>query len=148
MSAKEVAHLLLDVIAKGGNLALNIAAQPDGRLPGRALRELNILSPWINRFSDAIYGTRAAAPYRDGKYAYTASKDGKTVNVFYLYGDGERRAPEYTFTIYGRAVSAVDLGSGAELSFVQKDDMITVSLPQRLVGIDGDIADCIRVSVE
>lgn len=145
MSAKEVVHLLLDVVAKGGNLALNLAPQPDGRLPGRALRSLSELAAWMNVFSGAIYSTRSAAPYRDGQYAYTCSKDGSVLNVFYLYKDGEKREKSYSFEMVGEAKRAVDIRSGKELDFVQNGDVATVMLPNELVGTDGDIADCIRI---
>lgn len=39
-SGRELVHLLLDVVSKGGNLALNLAPQPDGELPGRAVASL------------------------------------------------------------------------------------------------------------
>lgn len=145
MTAKEVAHMLLDVIAKGGNLALNIAPQPDGRLPGRALRELEILSQWIKHFEDAIYATRAVAPYRTEQYAYTQSKDGQTVNAFYLYEDGELRKKSYSLTVEGSVSSVTDLRSGRELAFAQDGEVLTLTLPEDMVGVEGDIADCFRI---
>ena len=145
MSAKEVAHLLLDVIAKGGNLALNISPQPDGRLPVRAVGELKILATWMDVFAPAIYGTRAVAPYRYGSYAYTRSKDEKRVNVFYLYKDKEKRKPVYTFKIDGEAQRVTDLRSGEALRFEQIGGKVKVYLPDALVGTIGDIADCFIV---
>ena len=44
-SGLELVHILLEVVAKGGNLALNTPPQPDGNLPAPAvqsLRELEI----------------------------------------------------------------------------------------------------------
>jgi len=35
-SARELIHLLVDVVAKGGNLLLNVGPQPDGQLPSPA----------------------------------------------------------------------------------------------------------------
>ena len=32
-TGQELVHLLIEIVAKGGNLALNVAPQPDGRLP-------------------------------------------------------------------------------------------------------------------
>ena len=36
---RQLVHLLTDVVCRGGNLALNIAPQPDGTLPAAAVRE-------------------------------------------------------------------------------------------------------------
>lgn len=147
MSAKEVAHMLLDVVAKGGNLALNLAPQPDGRLPGRALRELAVLAEWMKVFSPAIHATRAAAPYRAGKFAYTKTKDGKRVHAFYLYEEGECRERAYAIPFEGRALRVTDMRSGLALSFTQSGDTLTVQTPAEAVGKMGDIADCFVIEV-
>ena len=148
MSAKEVAHTLLDVVAKGGNLALNLAPQPDGRLPGRAVKELKILAEWMKIFSDAIYATRAVEPYRIGRYAYTGTKDSKTVNVFYLYGDDEKIKEDYTVPFMQRATRIVDMRTKKELKFMQNGDSIKILTPSEAVGQIGDIADCFVIEVE
>src|SRR5690606_23759365 len=44
---RKVAHLLIDIVAKGGNLALNVGPQPDGRLPRHALRSIRDLGQWL-----------------------------------------------------------------------------------------------------
>ena len=142
MSAKEVAHLLLDVVAKGGNLALNLAPQPDGRLPGRALREMAVLGKWMDHFASAIHGTRSEAPYRTGKYAFTRKKDNRTIYAFYLYDDGECGKATYHIP-YTKDVKAVtDLRTGTDLRFEQTPQGLFVYLPDKLINRDGDIADC------
>lgn len=42
-SATEIIHTLIEVVAKGGNLALNVAPQPDGRLPEGAIKRMEEL---------------------------------------------------------------------------------------------------------
>ena len=148
MSAKEVAHMLLDVVAKGGNLALNLAPQPDGRLPGRALDQLEILGRWMDIFGSAIHATREAAPYRTGKFAYTSSKDKKTINVFYLYDDNETTAEEYKIPFNFTALKITDKRTGKELKFEQNVDKLKVFMPKEIAGRVGDIADCFVVEVE
>jgi len=147
MSAKEVVHLLLDVISKGGNLALNLGPQPDGRLPYRALCELEIVADWMKIFSSAIHGTRIAAPYRTGKFACTGAKDGKTVNIFYLYDDGECAPAEYVIPFEKTACRVTDMRSGADLAFTQSEGCLRIQLPEGLAGRAGDIADCFRVTL-
>jgi alpha-L-fucosidase len=147
MSAKEVAHMLLDVVSKGGNLALNLAPQPDGRLPGRALRELAVLAEWMKVFSSAIHGTRAVSPYRTEKFAYTRTKDGKKVHAFYLYDDGECVARAYNVPFEGKASRVSDMRTGRELVFVQNGGILTVQSDNERVGEKGDIADCFVIEV-
>jgi alpha-L-fucosidase len=147
MSAKEVAHMLLDVVSKGGNLALNLAPQPDGRLPGRALRKLAVLSEWMKIFSPAIHATRAAAPYRAGRFAYTKSKDGKRIHAFYLYDEGETVAKEHAIPFEGKALSVTDMRSGKALAFGQSGGVLTAQAPAEAVEALGDIADCFVIEV-
>ena len=142
MSAKEVAHLLLDVVAKGGNLALNLAPQPDGRLPERAVRELHVLAKWMAVFGDAIHGTRAVAPYRTDKWAFSATKDGKRVNAFYLWDEGEIAPACLTVPYDGEVRTVRDMRSGRSLAFERRDGGICIMLPAEQVGRAGDIADC------
>ena len=146
-SAKEVAHLLLDVVAKGGNLALNLAPQPDGRLPYRALRELAVLAKWMNIFCTGIYGTRSVAPYRAGKYAFTRTKDSKTVYAFYLYDESETAQKTYHIPYTGAAAQVTDLRTGEKLPFAQTSQGLTVQLPETLAARAGDIADCFVISL-
>lgn len=129
MSAKEVAHLLLDVVAKGGNLALNLAPQPDGRLPYRAVCELKVLAKWMAVFGGAIHGTRVAAPYREGKWAFTAAKDGSCVNAFYLWEENECVPRTLTIPYKGEAHSVRDMRSGEALAFERREDGVRVTLP-------------------
>jgi len=145
MSAKEVAHLLLDIVAKGGNLALNVSPQPDGRLPYKVLREFEVLADWMKVFSPAIYATRAEAPYRIGHYAYTASKDGSVVNVFYLYDDGECVPETLDIPFEGKALRVTDLRSGKNLAFDQSGANLHIILPEEIAGKTGDIADCFKI---
>ena len=148
MSAREVAHLLLDVVAKGGNLALNIPAQPDGRLPYKAVRSLEVFGEWMKVFSTAIHGTREAAPYRYDNFAYTRSKDGKKINVFCLYEEGERIEDTYTFRCDREVNDVTFMRNGEKLNFSQNDGYLTVAVPDVFVGTEGDIADCFVLDVE
>ncbi|MFD2329604.1 alpha-L-fucosidase [Cohnella sp. GCM10020058] len=116
-SPRQLVHLLVGIIAKGGNLALNIAPQPDGRLPGGGIEALRGLGSFVRRYGEAIYGTRACAPYLSGNMAFT--RKGDTVYAFYLYADetveplSEFELPD-TFTVI-RSVSLLGGEGEAEL---------------------------------
>jgi alpha-L-fucosidase len=79
-------HLLVDIVCKGGNLLLNIGPSPEGELPHAALQRLKELGEWMKVNGDAIYGTRAVAPYKEGDVCYTKMPDG-AVNAIYLSPD-------------------------------------------------------------
>ena len=87
-SPRELVHMLVDVVAKGGNLALNVGPTPDGRLPVPAVERMRALGAWLAKNGKAIYGTRPVAPYRVRNWAYTRGKDG-TRYAIRLWSDGE-----------------------------------------------------------
>ena len=79
-SLREIVRLLTEVVAKGGNLALNVAPQPDGRIPKEALQRMEELGRWLRVYGEAIYETRMADPYQAGDVYFT--KNRKTGAVY------------------------------------------------------------------
>ena len=86
-SPRTLVNMLSSVVCRGGNLALNIGPQPDGRLPIGAMRSCEGLGEWLRVNGSAIYGTRAVAPYEIGSIGFT--KCGNTVNAILRLEEGE-----------------------------------------------------------
>jgi alpha-L-fucosidase len=91
--ARQLIHILVNIVAKGGNLLLNIGPSPEGELPPESLKRLKEIGAWMNVNGNAIYSTRAIAPYTENKLCYTRSPDG-TVNAIYLAGEDENSPPD------------------------------------------------------
>jgi alpha-L-fucosidase len=89
-SPRQLIHLLVDVVAKGGNFLLNIGPDPEGRLPQPAIERLQAMGRWLKVNGEAIYATRAVAPYKVGRTCLT--KKGSTVYLIYL-ADKDESAP-------------------------------------------------------
>lgn len=122
--------MLIDIVAKGGNLALNVGPQPDGRLPRQALRSIHDLGQWLKVYGDAIYGTRPCAPYRTGNFAFT--KKGGKVYAFYLYSDeNQELITETTIPVDFDCKSVTLMGSGERISFKRTSEGIKVTVPHR-----------------
>jgi alpha-L-fucosidase len=85
-------QMLVDVVAKGGNLLLNIGPGPDGAWHDAAYDRLAALGAWMKQNSEAIYATRPIAPYVEGKLRLTRTKSG-TVYLIYLPAAGETTLP-------------------------------------------------------
>lgn len=93
----KLVHLLVDIVAKGGNLLLNIGPSAEGELAPAAYDRLRGLGEWMEVNGDAIYKTRAIAPYKEGKVCFTRLPD-KSINAIYLAAEDEKQMPE-TITI-------------------------------------------------
>ena len=139
---RELVHLLIDVVSRGGNLALNIAPQPDGNLPAAAVRAADGLGDWLRDNGEAIYGTRLAEPNESGKVAFTRKGD-----VYYALvrmPEGERLGKELFIPWTAEAGRLTLLGADAPLKFRREDGGLKVTIPEILVGHD-PIAPAIRI---
>jgi len=89
MSTRKVIHMLTDIVAKGGNLLLNIGPGPDGTWYDEAYSRLEEIGIWMRINGDAIYNSRPIAPYNEGKLRYTRGKDGSAY-IIYLLDENEK----------------------------------------------------------
>ena len=90
---RKLVHLLVDIVAKGGNFLLNIGPSPEGELPPVSLQRLRELGEWMKVNAKAIYSTRPIAPYKEAKICFTQLPDGR-INAIYLADENETQPPE------------------------------------------------------
>ncbi|MFI5252176.1 MAG: alpha-L-fucosidase [Bacteroidota bacterium] len=90
--ASKLIHLLVDIVAKGGNFLLNIGPSPEGELPPASLERLKEIGSWMAVNGAAIYSTRPIAPYKEHNICFTHAQDG-TINAIYLASEDEQRPP-------------------------------------------------------
>ncbi|MNL47921.1 hypothetical protein D3C87_1707350 [compost metagenome] len=90
------------------------------------------MAAWIQINQGAVYATRPIAPFHDGDYYYTRSKDSKTVNVFHIV-EGERyqQPAQYVFNLPDqfKIKDIAILGHKGKVKWSQKDNQITVINP-------------------
>ena len=130
-SPREIICLLVDIVAKGGNLALNVGPQPDGRLPIGAIRTMKGMGEWLRKFGEAIYGTRVCAPYKKDNVAFTKKKDDSAVYAIRTYADEAEAVSRELWVPYtGKFNKITLLNSGEELTPVMGEGGFTVTLPE------------------
>jgi alpha-L-fucosidase len=66
MRADAVIHRLCDVVAKNGNLLLSIPMKGDGTIDSEERAIVTALGDWMERFGDAIHGTRPWRVFGEG----------------------------------------------------------------------------------
>ncbi|MDF1561016.1 MAG: alpha-L-fucosidase [Bacteroidales bacterium] len=113
MPARAAVQLLVDIVVKGGNLLLNIGPAPDGTWPDGAYTLLAEMGRWMKINGEAIYGTRAMAPYKDGKVCIN-SKGDDTWYLFYMADEGEAMPASMT-------MNGLTLPAGAKVTMLGSD---------------------------
>ncbi len=130
-SPRKLIHLLLDIVAKGGNLALNVSPSPDGNIPKPAVERMQIMGEWLKKNGEGIYGTRIAAPYKIDSFAFTGKGD--SVFAFKQYAEEEIHTTEEIIPIALDSVKAVrHLATGVNLEYAIVDGGIKVIIPDSL----------------
>lgn len=108
-STTQLIHMLADVVAKGGNLLLNVGPDAQGNLPPQALERMEQMGAWLNLNGTAIYATRPLYPYTSEQVRFTQSKDGKQRFAILLLDQPTSTA---TFTIPFKVKKARLLSAG------------------------------------
>jgi len=132
-SVAETVHLLVDIVAKGGNLLLNVAPGPDGAWHDEAYTLLRGMGDWLAVNGEAIYGTRAISPYKSGRVCLTRSREARYAIVL---GAPEEAAPPPVVTIEGLDLEAGArismLGDAGLLAWEQDSTGLKIFIPDRL----------------
>ena len=133
-SGREAIHMLVDIVAKGGNLLLNIAPGPDGQWHDEAYDLLKEIGAWMDVNGEAIYGTRALAPYKDGKVCLTRKKDG-TVYAIYLPEKNETTLPSKVWlnSIQAKQGSGVELLGYGKVKWEKSGNGMLIHVPQKAI---------------
>ena len=135
MSGFDAVHMLTDIVCKGGNLLLNIAPSPEGTWPEGAYKLLGEIGEWMDVNSEAIYETRAIAPYKESEICFTRKKDSKTIYAIFNAKDENSKMPKEiiikSFDLNNDSKISL-LGSKEKISWKKSGDGIVISVSSKL----------------
>ena len=118
LTGPEIVAMLVETVAKGGNLLLNVGPNADGAIPEDQARTLREAGRWIREHAEAIHGSTVFDDPGTGAHWFTRTDD--VVNAFDLASQ-----PQPHFASL-EDVASVRTPAGEELAFATDGDGITV----------------------
>ncbi len=130
-SPRELIHMLIDIVCKGGNLLLNIGPDADGSFAPEAVGRLRAIGQWMRVNGEAIYNTRPVPPYQDGRTCFTRRAD-QIYAIVRARGDERLPPAEIALeTLQPQPGAAVRLlGRDEPLQWTRREGKAIIALPQ------------------
>jgi len=131
LSVDALVHLLVDVVAKNGNLLLNVGPTGDGAIPWPQAERLLGLGGWLDLNGEAIFGTRpwlcAAATTSEGvEVRFTQNADAVYAVLLGAGARGRVRIPALAASADARIEL---LGRRGPVPFRNGEDGLELTLP-------------------
>ncbi len=132
-TSNAIVAMLIEVVAKGGNLLLGVGPTPEGEIDALAQSRLSEVGKWLKKNGTAVYNTCITPHYNDGKVWFNAAKDGKTLYALYAYDDKDGQSPttiEWTDNIPKGKMRFV--ATGKNVKYRVDGNKVTVTLPANM----------------
>jgi alpha-L-fucosidase len=147
-----IIHMLADVVAKNGNLMLNIGPRADGSIPDTERNILLTIGKWLRVNGEAIYDSTPWRTYGEGPtevvggtFQDIKTKPYTSEDFRFTVRDGALYAIELGWPQGGEAVihslkpadgvrAVTLLANGRKVPFEQRDDGLHLRLPAKPVG--------------
>mgnify|MGYP000757142117 CR=1 FL=1 len=137
-----IISILMEVVAKGGNLLLGVGPTAEGLIEQPTVKRLQEIGRWMQKNGKAIYHTRITPNYHCGNVWFTADKNGRTLYALYALPEGETLPAviEWGGDVPERGTSVRLLSTGQRMKWIERDGKVAVTLPAKLAGSTEPIA--------
>jgi len=130
-STHQLIHLLVNIVAKGGNFLLNVGPDAQGRLPQPALVRMREIGAWMKVSGDALYGTRPIAPYKIGNVCLTKKAD--RIYAIVLASEGQAEPPaEIEISAIQKVQTVRMLGSDTPVTWSITEKGLILHVPEKI----------------
>ena len=131
-TSEELVHLLIEKVAMGGNLLLNIGPTADGRIPVIMQQRLMDMGKWLTVNGEAIYSTRpwATASKNPAASAFYTTKGKDLYIIFTQYPTKAVTIPD----VARRPEAVRMLGANQKVSYSFNGKSLTIQPPVMIAG--------------
>jgi len=132
-SSKVLVQLLVNIVAKGGNLLLGVGPNGKGEFEPKVYENLNLLGKWLTTNGEAIYETNPVEPFLDSKVAYT-TKGENVIYAIYMPAKDEQELPseiQIKTKLTGKIMATL-IASNKRLNIKNTDHGMFIAIPQNL----------------
>lgn len=135
-----VLSMLVEVVAKGGNLLLGVGPNAEGTIDEATAVRLEKIGAWLHKNGKAIYNTVITPDYRSGNVWFTADKNEKTLYAVYALKEGEKipQTIKWKGNLPRNHSKIRLLASGETIPYKVKDGNVSLYLPKKYVN-SGDL---------
>ena len=131
-SSRELTHKLVDVVSKGGNFLLNLGASPQGWFNKKEVESVRGMGQWLKQNGNAIYKTRAVAPFAEANVRYTRAKDNSKVYAIVLLQEGEQMTKAMLpGCLIAKNAIVKDVATGKRIKFSQQGNSTLIDMPKK-----------------
>ncbi len=137
-SAEQLVEMLINTVARGGNLLMNVGPTARGTFDDRALQALHVYADWIRLHGQAIYGCTQSEYAAPPDCRFTQNGDRLYVHVFawpfrHLHLDGLAGKVAYAQLLNdGSEITLLEPGKHNEWSIAATaSDTLTLDVPVR-----------------
>ncbi len=127
MSSEQLVHLLIEKVAHGGNLLLNIGPTADGRIPVIMQQRLMDLGDWLHINGESIYGTRywnfSKSAIKENNLFFTQ----KNSDLYIIMTNWPTK--KIRVKVQGKVKAVTLLDGKTTVGFKQSAEDITISIP-------------------
>lgn len=139
---EKIISILMEVVAKGGNLLLGVGPTPEGLIDQPAVERLQQIGQWMKKYGNAIYNTRITPIYHSNDVWFTANKNKKTLYALYSLPEGKSVPAiiEWEGNIPTKHSKIKLVDSGKSVKWKATGNKVQVFMPKSYIGSTESLA--------